>query len=848
MTEEQHLLSPNNNYGTTSPTTSPPPSIRRSVYDPSSPRRFHRSSSIAHSIRDDIKDIQHSPLSVSIDTSHVHHSKEALDAANVILERRSTLIRKPLPLFDVVTSSSSDEELAEIHSQHDRGKDLNNACDHKPKPTSILAKVASQIPAVAIVSLLNFMMGIPFGASYFPVEWANSGSEHGVHIKGEFPLPGKEALGLRMFLFSSIMAQLTYTFASKFTNGVGLQMVENVPFCLELARIVIREQGYGMDALSTLFFLFGISSVIVGALEVSTSVTFHFTAEGAKHCVVDHFHLLAPVLAFEIVLRMLLHATDYKYPLLAPTYYCAITPLFYLMLWTLNFDFDAASNAGIIDLPSISWVAVVKSVPTMVSLTAFSLIHVPINIPAFSISTNVDPDMNAELIAHGYSNTLSGVFESYDEYDRLEYAGIWLITIVMVSIGMDAALIAGVIAALSTYAAQSIAYQYPIRGAMTAARLRSSAWNRSSEAEKILMDPVSGRQRIFVIQMQGHIFFGNATTMVDDINQLLKEKHGTKSQPIAVLLDFSPVLGMDSSAAQAIAKLNNSIRNNFDVEIVIFVSGSEDGFPCDYDLSEKVDEDVTNRRKSSRQLLQPDLCPDDSMIVEGSNDDVNLSDSLEARIIQYRERSKSSVIATIPNSRVCASLDDALIFAEDVCLALIDTNILQNDVNERHLSVPSSLSSLSRTIEEDGAKMILTTLCRGATPSDIETLFSLLIRETYGFDDVIWNQGDPSDCMKLLVDGTLISLLEDEHGATETICPGSTIGELGLVNDSYRFTTVKVLSDEAVLYTLTKERWAKLTLDSPRIARFIDLLVVRYLSHRVQHVSNHILDRRSLPV
>lgn len=548
------------------------------------------------------------------------------------------------------------------------------------------------------------------------------------------------------------------------------------------------------------------------------------------------------------------------------------------------------------------------------------LIHylVPINIPAFSISTNVDPDMNAELIAHGYSNTLSGLFgglqnylcysnsviymkahgdgkassigivlstcaifvfgptmaslvprcmagtlllhlgidlflegvyESYDEYDRLEYAGIWLITLVMVSIGMDAALIAGIIAALSTYAAQSIAYQYPIRGAMTAARLRSSAWNRSSEAEKILMDPVSGRQRIFVIQMQGHIFFGNATTMVDDINQLLKEKHGTKTQPIAVILDFSPVLGMDSSAAQAIAKLNCSIRNNYDSEIIIFVSGSEDGFPCEYDLSEKVDKDITNRRKSSRQLLQPDSCQEDSLIVdEGPQDDINKSDSLEARIIQYRERSKSSLIATIPNSRVCASLDEALIFAEDVCLALIDTKILQNDVNDRHHSVPSSLSSLSRAIEEDGAKTMLATLCRGATTSDIEALFSLLVRETYEVDEVIWNQGDPSDSMKLLVDGSLISLLEDEHGATETICPGSTIGELGLVNDTYRFTTVKVLSSEAVLYTLTKERWAQLTLDSPRIARFIDVLVVRYLSHRVQHVSNHILDRRSLPV
>ena len=116
------------------------------------------------------------------------------------------------------------------------------------------------------------MIGIPFGASYFPVEWANSGStvqtsasdDTPAIIQGEFPLPGKEALGLRMFLFSTIMAQLAFTFASKFTNGIGLQMVENVPFCLELARIVIKEQGYGMDALSTLFFLFGLSSVIVG--------------------------------------------------------------------------------------------------------------------------------------------------------------------------------------------------------------------------------------------------------------------------------------------------------------------------------------------------------------------------------------------------------------------------------------------------------------------------------------------------------------------------------------------------------------------------------------------------------
>ena len=102
----------------------------------------------------------------------------------------------------------------------------------------VFGKVASQIPAIAIVSVLNFMIGIPFGASYFPVEWSNSGSNSISHdgdneqgtasviVDGEFPLPGKESLGLRMFLFSTMMAQLVFTFKSKFTNAVGLQMVE----------------------------------------------------------------------------------------------------------------------------------------------------------------------------------------------------------------------------------------------------------------------------------------------------------------------------------------------------------------------------------------------------------------------------------------------------------------------------------------------------------------------------------------------------------------------------------------------------------------------------------------------
>jgi SulP family sulfate permease len=280
------------------------------------------------------------------------------------------------------------------------------------------------------------MMGIPFGAAFFPTE---------------LELPGKEILGLRMFLFSTMMAQLVLTYTSKFNNCVGLQMIENVPFYLELARITIAEGGgNGESAISTLFFLFGASSVIVGlvfyllgrfelgrvlyffpkhvlvgciggiglfivvtALEVSTNTAFSLDAGGIDACIVRNFRLLLPVLAFEVVLRSLMRLTTSRdgvdrYPLLGPIYYCCITPAFYAVLLGAGispksaemegyffppfissgsaFDGDIFRIFTMVDPSMISWKAVVKCIPTILGLTAFSLIHVPINIPAFGVS------------------------------------------------------------------------------------------------------------------------------------------------------------------------------------------------------------------------------------------------------------------------------------------------------------------------------------------------------------------------------------------------------------------------------------------------------------------------------
>ena len=131
------------------------------------------------------------------------------------------------------------------------------------------------------------------------------------------------------------------------------------------------------------------------------------------------------------------------------------------------------------------------------------------------------------------------------------------------------------------------------------------------------------------------------------------------------------------------------------------------------------------------------------------------------------------------------------------------------------------------------------------------TVVSVLVRsfkrEVYFKDAVVWTQGSESDCTKILVRGTLTSTLTGNE-TCELITKGSFIGELGLVHGTRRLTTVKCMSDSAVLYSLSKEAWLDLSERQPRVARIMDGIVIHYLTHRVQHVSNRIFETRCLPI
>ena len=108
----------------------------------------------------------------------------------------------------------------------------------------------NQIPAIIVATVLGVILGIPFAAAYFPLDF--------------FPLEGETAFGLRLFIFSTFICQVVLTFTSQFTNPIGLQIVENVPFYHAIARICVEELGYGIQALSNLMLILTFTTILVG--------------------------------------------------------------------------------------------------------------------------------------------------------------------------------------------------------------------------------------------------------------------------------------------------------------------------------------------------------------------------------------------------------------------------------------------------------------------------------------------------------------------------------------------------------------------------------------------------------
>ncbi len=498
--------------------------------------------------------------------------------------------------------------------------------------------------------------------------------------------------------------------------------------------------------------------------------------------------------------------------------------------------------------------------------------HVPINIPSLSVSTRRDVDMNRELVAHGYSNVLSGLtgglqnylcysnsllyfkcngggklsgylmcaataafffagpsivyyiprvmpgclllhigvdltrealWDSLGAFDAIEYASVVAITAVMTLYGMTYGLALGVICAAFTFTLQTSRHVPPVRRKMCARTLRSSRWRSVKEAE--VLDRLSWH--ITAVQLQGHLFFGNATLLAAEIDSMLAQSRGAAGDIWFVVLDFTLVVAIDSSAAETISKLFNVCRK-YDVRLC-YSRGSGLGFPCASPLSDKL------RALGSEERIrtQFDKCIKCSAAVCGVT-----SRCLSCGCLDDKFRNDLVFVSD--------NLDDGLAWCEDILVAeeLADDRVLKRPSHRQQTPSRSESPALSCS---SGNKANLanvpicfqqiSSLCVDEPSATVERIMSYFHQERVEAGAVLWRQGSVSDRALLLVTGRLVSTLEEEAGNAELIQPGHLVGEYGLINKQRRQGTLTAEQASSLL-VLSAESLDRMVLAEPYLA------------------------------
>lgn len=818
-------------------------------------------------------------------------------------------------------------------------------------------------PGLLIAVILNLFLSTSFGLAMFPPEWT-------------FPAEVPRAIGVQMFLFSTLICQLVLTKMSQFPGPVGMMMVENIPFMQVISRAAVKAQGQGIETFSTVFITFALASVVVGVffyclgkfnlgnavyffpkhiivgciggigififqtgMEVASNVPWKWSIENMElYCTskVAPFWVLA--VGFELLLRVLQKSFKHL-AFLPPFFFISIPPVFYGALYLLRIPVSTAHEGGwffergpavknpflmweLMDVRTVQWSVVAESLPTIIALTIFSLMHVPINIPSLSLSTQHMVDMNNELKAHGWSNlvaglcgglqnylcysnsllyfkcngrgrvsgyllailtcvffyfgptivyyiprcmaecllihvgvdlTKEGIWDSRNGLDNFEYASVIIIALVMTSYGLTAGLALGVVCAAVAFTLQITNHVDPIRGITPATTLRSS--HKRSKAAIALLDKFS--KHILVVQLQGQLFFLNATTLASVIEKRLIEAQSAGSHEIwCLILDFTLVLAIDSSAAETVAGLYD-ICQKYGVRLC-YSRTSKQGFPCAVELSERLE--ALSAKSSYRHDSASNSPRHGTALDSRRESSTSLGNSNHGGMVSGRMDSMDSVgshknyqtlgdgTATIQvdvnaplvhefsNIHIADSLNDALAWCEDVVIAHVTGTSLSDEFEMPDFKdKPRYLRQIYSIVPSD------------VSYESVDRLFSYFKKRNIPAGSVLWRLGDVSQHAVVLATGRLLNSLEDEPCTTETIDVGHLVGEYGLLTGHRRYGTLTA-TEPSVILELDMQRYQEMERRDPLLALVLSKICMAYLHHRVMHVSNRIWECHCLPV
>ncbi|KAJ2883370.1 hypothetical protein H4R27_002811 [Coemansia aciculifera] len=762
------------------------------------------------------------------------------------------------------------------------------------------------VPAVVLGLILNLLDGLSYGLIAFPVS---------IPVFDKFG-----PVGFSMYMLSTAVSQLVYSSgASAFRGANGSMLIEAIPFLYAMCETIVQSVGdsqpdrivattmvaYATSTIITgaVFFLLGFLGIgalvdffprhiLVGCIggvgyflfQTGLEVTSRLKLELSWHVMRELLRpntlgLWASSLLVAVLLRVL--NTRFKHPLFVPVFFMLVPAAFYMVTSLLGLSLETLRAAGwvfslpdsgvpfyhfytLFDFGNTDWRAICQAGPTMLGLAFFSILHVPINVPALAVSTNADKvDTNRELVAHGISNILSGCLGSFQNYlvysnsllfirsggnsnlagmmlcaatlgiffsgpaiigfiptmvvgalifhlglelmrealvdtvgvvNRIEYATILSIVLAMAVLGFNEGIFLGILMAcfffILLYSRRSA-----VRKTYTGSAVRSTV--RRLYCQRRFLDNVC--KQIQVMRLQGFMFFGTINGVEASIRQLLDQRQWQANPIRFLVLDFALVNGMDFSAAEAFIRVRRLLEAR---EIYMVICGAGHSSEVGRALRKA---GVWSDHESEYVQTFPSL-----------NEALEWCENVLLQFYYLHQVAISGIAVPQIYSLVTAPHPDNVeaygtsprraMVSEATHSALSTSRVQSPQAERQQLAVASLLRQAFQDIDSE-------------QPVDevLALIAPYFVRKHLGSGQRLWQAGAAPLGMYLVESGTLRVHVDNGTGsieATESILPGTTLGELALVTKKHYHTTV-IADGDVALWELSKRAFDELCATEP---------------------------------
>ncbi|KAG0179008.1 hypothetical protein DFQ29_002720 [Apophysomyces sp. BC1021] len=615
------------------------------------------------------------------------------------------------------------------------------------------------------------------------------------------------------------------------------------------------------------------------------------------------FALWSSAFGMAILLRVIQHRISS--PLVVPVFFMALPVVFFIIIALAGLDVNHVRDAGWIfplvesDLPfwhfytyydftQVDWRAVAQTLPAMLALTFFGVLHVPINVPALGVSTNKDDvDVNRELVAHGISNAVSGCFGAVQNY--LVYTN----SLLFIRTGGDSRLaglmLAGATAILWMVGPWIVGY-IPVMvvgslifhlGLDLLKEALIDTWHSVHYLEYITICVIVACMATLGF-VEG-ILVGIILACVFFVVQNARRSQAIRATHTGQLLrstvrrlyrqqKFLNHVGKQIQVIKlqgylffgTITQVENAIRDMLDQRawdqspIRFLVLDMQLVQGLDFSAAEAFVRvrrllrsrqvfmiicNVARQSDQERSLVKSGMWADDHQKTEESDLKCfeHLNEALEwcenVLLQSYFARRPQHRLPT-PVETTSANKGTDLISSNASPRHEMLTKAVEHVLHESHNpQVHSNMSQPTQLLVQ-----ALGDLTDRPCPVEFfHKLGTYFQRVTIPRGRILWREGDVCDYLLLLENGSLRSLMHinSDEVTVETILPGTVVGELGLFTSSSNRSRSLVTEQDSVIWKLSADSFTQLIEDDPEMANHFVLLTLYFSSERLDIMTRY---------